>query len=273
MLGPYLARVRLSRPLAADISTLIAVHRAQAMTVPYEAIDVFAGKPVSQDIVSIQNKIIVRQRGGWCYETNRLLAWALAALGFDVRLAAAAAYNHQMGDDDMGGHVVPIVTLDGSEWLCDLGLGDALRQPIPLREGEHRDGPFMFRLERLGNKMWRFWNHSFGDPTNFVMDTGPVDENRIARKHAELQANPQSSFRKNFQIMQMRPTGATIIYGRVLRQATAESVSKTLIAGPKELEGLLSSEFGLGHVEIGSMWPVIVSRHAEVFGQPDAIPI
>ncbi len=62
------------------------------MTVPYEAIDVFAGRPVTQDLASIQQKVIVRQRGGWCYETNRLLAWALGALGFDVRLAMAAAY-------------------------------------------------------------------------------------------------------------------------------------------------------------------------------------
>lgn len=243
------------------------------MAVPYEAIDVFAGRPVTQDLTAIQDKIIVRQRGGWCYETNRLLAWALAALGFDVRLATAAAYNHKMEDDDMGGHVVPIVTLDGMEWLCDLGLGDALRQPIPLREGEHRDGPFTFRLDRLGNTFWRFWNHSLGDPTNFVMDPGPLDEARIAHKHAELQADPQSSFRKNFQIMRMESSGATIIYGRVLRRATAHGVSKTLIAGPKEMEELLSSEFGLSGVEVEPLWPRIVSRHAEVFGQPDATPI
>ena len=135
-----------------------------------------------------------------------------------------------------------------------------------------RAGPLAFRLERLEKGHWRFWNHAFGDPTNFVVDTGPLDEARIARKHTEIQANPQSSFRKNFQVMQMGPAGATIIYGRVLRRTTAEGVSKSLIADPEELEGLLSSAFGIAGVEVRSLWPSIVSRHAEVFGQPDANP-
>lgn len=77
---------------------------------------------------------------------------------------------------------------------------------------------------------------SLGDPTNFVVDLGPVDERLIARTHGEMQSNPNSSFRKNFQVMQMRATGATIIYGRVLRRVTADGVTKTLIADPSELE-------------------------------------
>ena len=111
-----------------------------------------------------------------------------------------------------------------------------MRRSIPLNVGKHRDGPFAFRLEILGSNQWRFWNRSLGDPTNFVVDLGPVDERLIARTHGEMQSNPNSSFRKNFQVMQMRATGATIIYGRVLRRVTADGVTKTLIADPSELE-------------------------------------
>lgn len=61
----------------------------------------------------------------------------------------AAAYNNQMPEDSLGNHVVLIVKLHGTDWLCDLGLGDALRSPVVLREGQHQDGPLLFRLESL----------------------------------------------------------------------------------------------------------------------------
>lgn len=271
-LDAYLARIGVDVPLRADLASLQIVHRAQAMAVPYEAIDVFAGRPVTQDVSSIQQKIISGHRGGWCYETNRLLAWALGALGFDVRLAMAAAYNDHLPDDSMGNHIVAIVKLADEEWLCDLGLGDALRGPIPLRDGQHRDGPLVFRLDRLDNGHWRFWNHPAGDPSHFVVDPGPLDEALIARKHAELLADPASSFRQNFQVMRMGPTGSTVIYGRVLRRTTPLGVTKALVSGPDEMERLLETEFGLHGIEIGPLWPRILARHSAVFGHPDAAP-
>ncbi|MCF1709797.1 arylamine N-acetyltransferase [Tabrizicola sp. J26] len=272
MLEAYLARIGLTMPLQADLESLQALHRAQGMTVPYESIDVFTGQPVTQDIGAIQRKIIEGQRGGWCYETNGLLAWALGRLGFQVRRAMAAAYNHQMAEDSLGNHVVVIVTLDEVDWLCDLGLGDALRAPIPMHEGLHHDGPLTFRMERLEDGTFRFWNHAAGDPSNFVVDPGPADEARIARKHAQLLADPASSFRQNFQVMQMKASGSTVIYGRVLRRTTPEGVTKTLIEGPEALERLLDAEFGLRGIAVEPLWPRILARHAAVFGDPEAQP-
>ena len=269
-LNAYLARIGLKGRPQTNLAGLRTIHRAQGMTVPYEAIDVFAGHEVTQDIHAVRQKIIHAQRGGWCYETNGLLAWALTALGFQARRAAAAAYNGQMPGNSLGNHVVVLVTLDGTDWLCDLGLGDALREPIPLREGLHRQGPLTFRLERLPDGMWRFWNYSFGDPSNFVVDPGPADEDRIAHKHAALLADPESSFRQNFQVMQMHDSGSAVIYGRVLRRVTSKGVSKTLISGAAELKRLLDADFGLRGIAVEQLWPQIVARHAKVFGHPDA---
>ena len=269
-LDAYLHRIGLQGPLPATLDTLQAVHRAQAFAVPYEAVDVFAGVGVSTDLAAIQDKIIRRGRGGWCYEQNSLLVWALGALGFDVRRAVAGAYQGNPGPDIMGNHVVGIVTLAGAEWLCDLGLGDALRGPIPLHAGDHRDGPLVFRLETLPDGRWRFWNHPAGDPSNFDLDPGPADEALLQRKHDALQADPVSSFRLNFQAMRMGPVGSTVVYGRVLRRTTPEGTEKRLITGPGELEAILAAEFGLTGVPIAPLWPRILARHAQVFGAEDA---
>lgn len=220
----------------------------------------------------MQDKILRRGRGGWCYETNGLLAWALGAIGFRVRRAMAAAYNDALPANSMGNHVVALVTLDGEDWLCDLGLGDALRAPIPLRAGVHRDGPLVFRLDRLDTGLWRFWNHPAGDPSNFVVDPGPADEALLRRQHDRLRADPESSFRRNFQVMRMTATGSTVIYGRVLRRTTPDGVVKSLVPTPQALGDLLATEFGLVGIDTQSFWPRILARHAEVFGDPDAPP-
>lgn len=271
-LDAYLARIGLQGPLPATLATLQAVHRAQARAIPYEAIDVFAGLPVSHDITAIHEKLIGRRRGGWCYEQNTLLAWALTALGFPVRRATAGAFHGARGADIMGNHVVLLVTVAGQDWLCDLGLGDALRAPLPLVGGEHRDGVLVFRLEAGPDGLWQFWNHPAGDPSNFIVDPGPADEDLLARKQAALQADPASSFRLNFQAMRMSDSGSTVIYGRVLRRTTVEGTVKSLIAGPAEMASHLERDFGICGVEIAPLWPRILARHATVFGHEDAPP-
>lgn len=271
-LDAYLHRIGLQGPLPPTLATLQAVHRAQALAIPYEAVDVFAGHAVSTDLAAVHDKIVRRGRGGWCYEQNSLLIWALGSLGFDVRRAVAGAYQGSPGPDIKGNHVVGLVTLQGTEWLCDLGLGDALRAPIPLQEGEHRDGPLVFRLEWLAGDLWRFWNHPAGDPSNFDLFPGPADEALLQRKHDALQADPASSFRLNFQAMRMGATGSTVIYGRILRRTTPEGTAKRLISGPEEMEALLAADFDITGVAIAPLWPRILARHAQVFGTPDAAP-
>jgi N-hydroxyarylamine O-acetyltransferase len=271
-LDAYLQRIGLAGPLSPTLKTLQAVHRAQALTVPYEAVDVFAGHTVSADLAAIQDKIIRRGRGGWCYEQNGLLIWALATIGFDVRRAVAGAYHGSPGPEIMGNHVVGLVTLQDTTWLCDLGLGDALRGPIPLIEGEHRDGPLLFRLERLQDGRWRFWNHAAGDPSNFDLDPSPADETLIQRKHDALLADPNCSFRLNFQAMRMAETSSTVIYGRVLRRTSPTRTDKRLIEGVMEMEALLETEFNLKNIAVSPLWHRILARHAQVFGAADAIP-
>jgi N-hydroxyarylamine O-acetyltransferase len=272
MLDAYLERIGYAGRVGVDLETLQTVHRAHALSIPYEAIDVFAGHLVSLDLPTIRRKLLHEGRGGWCYEQNGLLAWALRAIGFDVRQAVAGAFNGAPTPDMMGNHVVVLVTLLGKTWVCDLGLGDALRGPIPLVEGEHRDGPLVFRFERLAEDRWRFWNHPAGDPSNFDLDLRPCDENLLLRKHDTLLADPTSSFRLNFQTMRMTATGSTVIYGRVLRRTTPDGTQKRLIESSEELEHLLQTDFDLRGIATHTLWPRILSRHAAVFGAPDAAP-
>ena len=267
----YLDRISYRGSLTPDVQSLFAIHKAQAMSVPYEAIDVLAGLTPDHSIEAIFDKIVRRRRGGWCYETNGLLGWALQQAGFEVQRAVAGVYRKDKGDSTLGNHVVLLVKLDQT-YLADIGLGDALREPLVLREGEHAQGALTFRLERLPDGYWRFYNHALGSPTSFDFRDVAADEELLAAKGAELRADPESFFVQNFECIVMRENSSVAILGRVLRLTSLAGVEKQLIASPEHMKQVLTEHFGIGGVDLQALWPKISGRHEAVFGSHDAMP-
>ena len=102
----YLARIDLSWPLPPTLETLTVVHRAHLRAIPYENLDVQLGRPVTIERPAIFEKIVSRHRGGWCYEMNGLLGWALGELGFRVTRVAGAVMREAMVDAFIGNHLV-----------------------------------------------------------------------------------------------------------------------------------------------------------------------
>ena len=76
-LDDYLARIEYQGPVAPTLACLSEVHRQHLLTIPYEDLDVQLGRALNLDIQRTFEKIVVRRRGGWCYEMNGLLGWAL----------------------------------------------------------------------------------------------------------------------------------------------------------------------------------------------------
>lgn len=270
-LDQYLARIGHHGPVKPDLATLISIHRAQAMSVPYEGIDVYSGIPLDHSHDGIFRKIVENRRGGWCYESNGLLGWALQTVGFNVMRAAAGVYRSQRGDTALGNHVILLVRLDQT-YLADLGLGDALRVPIPLSEGIHDHGPHSFRLEKLPDGYWRFHNHALGSPTDFDFRDAPADEDLLSQRCSFLQTSSVSAFVETFECIAMRPTTSLTILGRVLRATSPNGIEKRLITSPDEMAAILARDFGITNAPINRVWPRILARHAQLFGSEDAIP-
>ncbi len=270
-LDAYLRRIGLEGPLPPTLATLHAVHRAQAHAVPYEGLDIQQGVALDLDPARIFDKLVTRERGGWCYETNGLLAWALTELGFDVQRCTAGVYRRERGDAALGNHLMLIVNLEQNwppqNWLCDLGLGDALRAPIPLVEGPHHDGPLEFRLEHLPDGFWRFHNHAYGAPASFDFLNAPADEALLRHQNAKLQTDPESYFVLNAEAIRMGTDHSVTLLGRVLRLASGTGVQKTLLATSDELAEVLATQFGITGVDTDAIWPRIMARHAVLFGE------
>ena len=121
----------------AAVATLQAAH---VRRVPFETLAVAgdpfedrAGRGVTLDRRALYEKLVARERGGYCYELNGLFGWLLEELGYDVEHVAA----RMLQDDGTAGHpanhLANVLTLDGERYLVDVGLGTpTLRRPLPL---------------------------------------------------------------------------------------------------------------------------------------------
>src|SRR4051794_34635357 len=92
-LDAYLARIG-QEAGPPDAATLDRLHRAHVRTIPFENLDVVLGRPVATDLQSVQNKLVARRRGGYCYEHTVLFGAVLERLGYRVRRLLA-----RIGDD------------------------------------------------------------------------------------------------------------------------------------------------------------------------------
>lgn len=88
-ISTYFKRINYTGPAAGDTGTLHALMRHQLFAIPFENLDVLAGKIVSLAPDDIADKLLTPGRGGYCYEVNGLFAMALEALGIPYRFVAA----------------------------------------------------------------------------------------------------------------------------------------------------------------------------------------
>lgn len=161
-----------------------------------------------------------------------------------------------------------MVRLDET-YLADLGLGDGIRDPIPLIEGTYHQGPLSFRLEFLEDGYWRFYNHAFAYPCRFDFQEKPADWKRIGQHNHRQQTDPSSTLVSNFVCQIMKPESVTCLTGRVLREKTINGTSKQLIS-EVEFEPVLAEVFGILDEEIPLIWPRVAARHEELFGNQTA---
>lgn len=263
-LDDYLARIGLAERPRTDLEGLRAVMRAHALAVPFENLDVQLGRPVDLDPARSFDKIVRRRRGGWCYEQNGLIGWALGELGFGVMRLAGGVMREAAGDGQLGNHLCLRVTLD-RPYLVDVGFGGSLFAPIPFEAGEHDHAPFRLRFAETGDGYWRYTENAGDGPFSFDVAPRPADETLLAEKCAYLQTSPDSPFTQNLVAQRRTADRHFALRGRVLKETTPGGATKRLIGGPAELVETLLARFGLDMPETADLWPAILARHAALF--------
>jgi N-hydroxyarylamine O-acetyltransferase len=132
-LAAYFQRIGYGGDRTPTLETLQAIHQCHTVAIAFENLNPFLHQPVHIDVQSLQQKLIHRQRGGYCFEQNMLLRAVLIELGFKVtNLSARVLWNRPEGILTTRTHMLLLVEIDETPFIADVGFG-GFTYPIPLR--------------------------------------------------------------------------------------------------------------------------------------------
>jgi len=172
----YLDRIGLAGRADADLAE---VHRAHATSITFENFDSFSGTPVSLQLPDLEDKIVARRRGGYCFEHNLLLAAALESLGGRQvePMLARVRLNPDGARSPLGHLLLRVTDRDGSTWLADVGFGGGgLLDPLPFETGiDTEQSGWRYRLVEDGPELvvQAFQDGGWSDMYGFVPEPAP----------------------------------------------------------------------------------------------------
>ncbi len=129
MLNDYLQRLDMrSVKTLEDITQLIQAHER---VFAFSSLKVLLNEEISLELESIYDNLVVKKRGGYCFEHNKLMYEALKALGFDVAFYLARVINNLQTDVPQT-HRFTLLNFQGERYLIDVGIG--FRSPnVPVK--------------------------------------------------------------------------------------------------------------------------------------------
>ncbi len=245
-LPAYLERIVYRGETKADLPTLFSLMRHQLFAVPFENLDVQAGKIISLVPEEIVDKIVQRHRGGYCYEVNGIFSMALHALGIPYRYVAARPMFYPARRPRT--HMALIATVEGVEWLCDLGFGSyGLRAPIRIdtfdTEVRQDHDTFMLTESDIGEivlkaKVEGEWVNQYG------FDLSRQEWVDFAPANYMNSTHPDAIFVKQYVVVLHTEAGRKIFSGDTFKVVEQGRTTKREIAA-EERAALLVQQFGL----------------------------
>ena len=251
-LEAYLARVGYTGPRDATEATLTAIYQAHLRAIRFENFDVFLRGGVAVDLESIQDKIVYRGRGGYCYEQAQLFGAVLERLGFVVDRMLA-----RVGPD--GGparartHLTLRVQSGTGVWLADPGFGSSPPGPLSMRRyrsgGPQEVDGWIYEVapgEENGDEVWKLRENQAGEWVTLhrwdMAATHPID---VVLSNHYTSTHPDSWFTSLPILIRRDPGAIRSILGRSYSIVRPGHVKERRVLTDAEFAAALTDEFAL----------------------------
>lgn len=148
----YLQRINYANTTVVSLENLGKLQQNHLLHVPFENLDIHFGISIELDREKLYNKIIERNRGGFCYELNGLFYELLIHLGYHVDMVSARVFSEEKGYGPERDHMALIVHLTEGDFLVDVGFGEFTFQPLNVAMRAAQNDPRgVFRIEAHEN--------------------------------------------------------------------------------------------------------------------------
>lgn len=250
-LDNYLARIGFGGTIGSDFATLAAIHAAHVDAIPFEGFDPLLRRPVNLDLASVQEKLVDRRRGGYCFEQNALFKAALETIGFKVTGLGVRVRWMSPPDSPLGPktHMMLKVDLPNGAYLADVGFGVCvLDSPLQLKtDVEQRTAMGTYRLNKADGLVSLSAKQPTGWRTMYVFDLEPQIQSDYELGNWFTSTNPLAPF---IRTLIMERVSADKRYKLANRRMTIEArdgqvTVERLIGSANELGQILEETFNV----------------------------
>ena len=239
----YLKRIGLLDPISNDLAGLNKLIYAQLTHIPFEALDVWGcGACPSLEIADLFQKIVVDQRGGYCFELNTLFRWLLNSLGFDAYQVIASLIDAD-GIAAPPAHNGIICIIDGEKYFVDVGFGG----PVPFGAMRLEEGSELgFRLKKRKD-FWYLYRQSVDGEACFIRFRDiPADPCELIPLNFYISQRPDVHFRHILRVSLRKGDGGLYtLVDHELTVRTKDGTQVRQISNMDELRVTLQALFGI----------------------------
>ena len=260
-LEAYARRIGLERPLAPDLDTLAHLVERHAAAIPFENIDVLAGRVPALDPASLEDKLVRRRRGGYCFEQNGYFLAVLRQAGFVAHALEARVRTGVPADAVTARtHRAVRVTVEGADWLADVGFGNlAPTGPLRLAErGVQRDPTSDYRFVDVdGELLLQCRTHEGWSDCYRI---APSEPQAIDFEMANwfIATHPNAFLRHNLLVARSEPRGRVALFNDrlTLRKSGAVAPEEQAVTTRAEFADVFRDVFGL-EIDAGDLEAVL----------------
>jgi len=242
----YLRRISWDKNIEVTKEVLDELIICHQCAVPFENLEIYPRyKRLLLDKEALFDKIVTRNRGGFCYELNGAFMLLLRALGFDAYsiMCRVAKDDGQLGSLY---HRASIVELGGKKYYCDVGFGGAMAPfAVELTEKVQTKHGMSFRIISQG-RGWHVLEYMKEKATPTIIFGEQAFLPKDFQAHCdELVSDSNSKFRMGRIVNLHTENGYKGINGDVYTFAENNFSVKREITSDNELKTLLKDEFNI----------------------------
>lgn len=244
-LNTYLSKIGLEKA-APSLSFLEALQSGHIAHFSFNSISPLLGELMPLDVESLFDKIVLRGRGGYCFEQNKLFYETLKSLGFNVRLVLARVL--LTTDSAPLTHRITIIEFDGITYSVDVGFGpQGPRSPIPIAIDLpcSRNG-FSHRIIQNENDEFFLQIKSRTDyRTLYSFELNNYSDEDCKLGHFYSHKNPGATFVNNLVVSIIEDEWVHSLRNTLLRKFNSDGFTDTKIEDADQLRIILSDIFSI----------------------------
>ena len=245
---------------------LVGLIEAHLKAVPFENLDQQLGVQVSTAIDRVYEKVVIRRRGGWCFELNGLFGWLLEEIGFDVSMIAAHVGPNKPHSRDDGDHMSLLVECDGP-LLVDVGFGGGPNDVIPIRPITVSQPPYTISISREDGGYYKYSEAADGNEGTYWFTLNKVDTSYFDRANHRLQSDPASPFLRTLTAQRRFKDHHLVLRGLIKKTIRETGTSTEQLTDSAALIECLRDDFDLDVPQVSALCSSLLQRHEELFGE------